>query len=138
MKRRAPLVAIFVLALVGCKKEEAPAPPAPTPKTSVSVETMMGQAAPTTAVEGQPKGTAPAKTETMPAENPGEVTPEKIDVNLANLENVVNGYYADTKRKPSSLEQLVAEHYLPRIPQAPAGKRYVLDAASLKVKTVNK
>ena len=43
----------------------------------------------------------------------------------------------DTKRKPRDLQQLVAEKYLTAVPPAPKGKKYVIDQATLAVKSVN-
>ena len=43
------------------------------------------------------------------------------------LTQAVRRYAAEQRKVPASLDDLVTEHYLPAIPQAPAGKRFAID-----------
>jgi hypothetical protein len=46
---------------------------------------------------------------------------------LSELTQAVRRYAAEQRKAPTSLDEVVAEHYLPAIPQAPAGKRFAID-----------
>jgi hypothetical protein len=131
------ILALAAVAISGCKKNEpaAEAPPAEKKSGGVSI----AEAAP----EGQP---APTPTTTAPAEtpaappaeaDPGSVSPEPMDVNISRLQSVVDSYYAENKRVPT-FEILLAGKYLNGLPTPPAGKKYVIDAKSITVKSVNK
>jgi hypothetical protein len=46
---------------------------------------------------------------------------------LSELTQAVRKYAAEQKKVPASLDELVANNYLPSIPEAPAGKKFAID-----------
>jgi len=56
-----------------------------------------------------------------------QTTPETHDMNLAPLMEAVTGYMGEFRRAPTSQEEMVKARYLPRVLQAPKGKRYVIN-----------
>ena len=58
-------------------------------------------------------------------------------IESVSLNQSVQLFYAQEGRYPKDLDELVTEKYLPRLPQAPFGKKIVYDANSGQVKVVN-
>jgi hypothetical protein len=75
-------------------------------------------------VAAEPSDTAPA-----PAPEPPPATPDETQVaaDPGELTQLVRKFGAEQRRVPASLDELVAQGYLERVPDAPAGKRWVID-----------
>jgi hypothetical protein len=50
-----------------------------------------------------------------------------VSKTLERLTQAVRKYAAETRNAPKSFDELVAAGYLPEAPQAPPGKKYVID-----------
>lgn len=78
----------------------------------------------------------PEPTSPVPAQSSGASAPS-ADAGLANLlaelTFAVRKFGAEQRRVPASLNELVAAGYLKTVPQAPAGKKFVIDTKELKV-----
>jgi hypothetical protein len=95
---------IVVFLLAACSKKSASTPDQPAASiTQVSV---------------------PSKSSDAPALAPNEVDYSKI---LDRLTQAVRKYAAETRAEPKSLNDLVTAGYLSELPEAPAGKKYVID-----------
>jgi hypothetical protein len=57
-------------------------------------------------------------------------------VDIVGLQQGIQMFQAQEGRNPRDLNELVAKQYLPRIPTAPAGMRYVYNPASGEVRAV--
>jgi membrane-bound lytic murein transglycosylase B len=113
MLNRLACIALLALA-VGCDKSSPPPPTAAEP------------AAPAT----EPNAPAPASAEpnTEPEAASAAVDASQIPTLLAELTQVVRRYGAEQRRAPRTLDELVTQGYLTRIPEAPAGKRFAINA----------
>ena len=101
--------------LAGCgNRSETPA----TPNAAVTTEAAPGPAA---------------------AEVTAATTASEADLGavLAELTQVLRKYGFERKDLPKTVEVLVAAGYLPAMPQAPAGKKFAIDAKSVKIVLVN-
>ncbi|MBM3835375.1 MAG: hypothetical protein FJ403_19285 [Verrucomicrobia bacterium] len=98
---------------------------------------------------GKNAETTPAKTSnstatgnplTAPADYLGAVGKAKRSaertVDLASLNRAIQLFHAQEDRFPATLNELVAEHYLPSLPSAPAGMRIIYDASKGEVRIV--
>jgi competence protein ComGC len=70
------------------------------------------------------------KTETSPTGAPG-------NTELAGLTQQVRRYSFEKHKLPQSLDELVTAGYLKAVPQAPAGKKYAIDASRAEVILLN-
>jgi hypothetical protein len=95
-----------VLALAGCSKK--PAAPAPLSNTTES-----------------PAATAPAQPNA--AATTADDANANLDKTVARLTQALRKFAAENRRVPKSLDELVSAGYLPELPGAPAGKRFVFD-----------
>ena len=82
-------------------------------------------AGPEPAAESQPAATA------LPAE-PAEPSSTTVDDSAATalaaeLTQVVRKYAAEKQRAPKGFEEIVAARYLPSVPVAPGGRKFVID-----------
>lgn len=141
---------VLLAVLVGCGRQESPAPVVAPQKAQKSpampsiANNPAAEVAPTPVSDaatppGPPGTSAPTAPTMTPAAQKSEfATPEVevVDVNISRLQEAVGSYERDTKRKPKDLQQLVTERYLPAVPPAPKGKRYVIDQDTLTVKSV--
>ncbi len=59
-----------------------------------------------------------------------------IDPRLNELQEAVYQYAQDRKQKPRSLDEVIAARYLPAMPVAPKGKKFVMNTENLEVKLV--
>lgn len=57
-------------------------------------------------------------------------------VDLTTLQQAIQAFQAGEDRLPSSLQELVTEGYLPRLPATPAGMRFAYDAQRGQVRLV--
>ena len=96
------LLALVFLAGMGCRKHsEAPSDSSPASASS-----------------------APAPKE-APNKASGGTTLDQTAL-LAQLTQAVRRYGVEQRRAPKSLEELVAQGYLPALPEAPAGKKFAI------------
>jgi hypothetical protein len=130
LRRCCCVLAVTALMLAsGCKKQEAAPPPEPAPKAQgVSID-----------------GGAEAAPAPVPAAAPtaeaGEPAAEPVNVTEAELlEKVQYAYFTYCREHtapPRDFSVLVAEKYLPALPVAPPGKKFVIDNKNFKVLLVN-
>ena len=127
------LSALFVLlAMTGCKKQEAAPKAEPAPKApGVSIDAApSSEPAPANPVPPAPSADAPA----------ADAADQPKTSDAENVEKVQYAYYSYCREHtspPRDFSVLVAEHYLPALPVAPPGKKFVLDNKNLKVLLVN-
>ncbi|HSH94559.1 MAG TPA: hypothetical protein VK968_10475 [Roseimicrobium sp.] len=126
------LVLTALLALSGCGKSEKTAKPQQTPATPSASTPVAVNAAETTAAPPPPTSSdtlaaAPAAAAAAPAAEP----------DIAALEAALKGYMGEFNRIPANFEQIVQSGYLAKVPQAPAGMKYVLDTKNKKVTLVS-
>lgn len=57
-------------------------------------------------------------------------------VDVASVNQAIQMFHVDQGRFPKDLNELVAEKYMPKIPDAPFGSKLVYDATTGKVKVV--
>jgi hypothetical protein len=103
------LIGCWLAVWVGCGKQPAPPPSAAQP----SVENAARPADSSTVVT-QAEASAVAPDEARMAAVLGELT------------QVVRKYSVERRRVPKTLEELVANGYLTRIPPAPTGKKFAI------------
>jgi len=131
-----PLLLLAVLAacsLAACGHKETPAAPPPSSPAATSV----------TVEQAVPEAPPPPAPATAPAPAAGEASDNSVGADLANtyladLQSIVDSYYAVTKKKPADFSQLVSAGFLQALPPAPAGKRYTIEPGSMKVKISNR
>jgi hypothetical protein len=110
------LIRVLLLALLaaaaGCGKPASPSPKPPEPQ------------APAVAAPAEPSTeSAPAE----PAPPPAVMDEAQIATAIAELTQAVRKYGVEQRRAPKSLDELVAQGYLSRVPEAPAGKKFAID-----------
>ena len=76
---------------------------------------------------------AAAITATKAVVNTGSLAAEAEAAILEQLTQAVRKYGMEKQRVPKSLDELVAAGYLTQLPEAPAGKKFVLDARTMDV-----
>jgi hypothetical protein len=91
-----------------------------------------GAAPPTNAASGNPL-TAPA--DYLGAAAKAKTASERT-IDTVSLNQAVQLFYAGEGRFPNELKELVAEGYLPRLPDAPPGMQIVYDPVRGQVKVV--
>jgi len=130
-------LALAVMVTSGCgQQDQAPAqthsaaPPAPS-KALPSLSSESGTAAPPPAPAAAVSSTAPQAVATPVASQAEGVDVEQLSI-------VVGAYYGETKKKPTSLKELVAGGFLPKEPVPPQGQAFVIDPETLKVKLVSR
>ena len=105
------LIACWLTLWIGCGKQPSPSPSPPEPTT------------PKTAPAADLSGTVPrvAPAAGAPADE------AQIAALLNELSQAVRKYGAEQQRVPKTLEELVANGYLSRVPPAPAGKKFAIN-----------
>src|SRR3954463_15573514 len=73
------------------------------------------------------KPAATATPQTSPGATTTVVSESDTSKTLDRLTQAVRKYAAETHSEPKSLNELVAAGYLPELPEAPAGKKFVID-----------
>ena len=116
VKSRAFLLPLAWLASAGCHKETPPAD------------------ATNPAAGGNP---ATAPVDYFSAIAKGKITAETT-VETASLNQAVQLFLAQEGRFPKDLNELVGPNYLPKLPEPPAGKKFVYNPANGEVKVVPK
>jgi hypothetical protein len=104
--------ALLLAACVGCGKSSSSAPASsatPAPAIAAPAESSTEPAAP------------------EPAAAAAAVDEAQIATAIAELTQAVRKYGVEQRRAPKSLDELVAQGYLSRVPEAPAGKRFAID-----------
>ena len=106
---RARFVLVCLLAcLSGCGKQ-----PAASPASGEAV-----------AVSAAAPASSPAQ---LASPNAAAQDQPQIEALLKELTQAVRRYSVEQRRVPRNLEELAASGYLPGVPAAPAGKRFVID-----------
>jgi hypothetical protein len=126
-------VAIMAAVLCGCGKHSEQ--PAPTQPASVSADSAASQqpgepTAPPSSAQPTPAASAPAPAATTPAAAPSNANTEAA---LATLTQAVRKYSFEQRRMPKSLQEVISAGYISPMPQAPPGKKFVLDAKNVQV-----
>lgn len=67
-----------------------------------------------------------------------EHAPASTAPDMEKLAAAVQGYYKEYGIKPGGFEQIVRSGYLAKEPEAPAGKKFVIDPQTMKISLVNK
>ena len=70
-------------------------------------------------------------------EDTGNVTPEPPQAHLDVLQEVIDSFVSQTGRTPAGFEELVNGRFMSRLPQAPAGKRFVIDPKTAQLSLAN-
>jgi nitrous oxide reductase accessory protein NosL len=117
MTPRLLLVWVVVLAFTGCGKRPETASPAPT-LAKDSSQTAAG----TPAAEQTP---APAPRSDAPGAD--------LAATLSNLTQALRKYSFEHQRLPKTFSEVVAAGYVKDMPQAPAGKKFEIDAKTVRV-----
>jgi hypothetical protein len=78
-----------------------------------------------TACGKKPAATAPSQ-QTSPSSNAATSESDQSKT-LERLTQAVRKYAAETRSTPKSLNDLVGAGYLTEMPEAPAGKKYIID-----------
>jgi hypothetical protein len=129
----------------------APPPPPPAAVSDVSLDKNVAATPPggTTAPTNVPSALPPPTTDEGLAAITKGMTPKEIkefketasfethDTQIGLISEAANSYYNENKKAPASVEELVRGGYLPRLLQAPKGKKYVIDPQSLAVTSIN-
>src|SRR6266850_5412705 len=103
------LIACLIASWVGCGKQPASAP---------------SPAEPTAGNAARPADPSAAVTRTNSSvEAPDDAALAAV---LGELTQVVRKFSVENRRVPKNLEELVANGYLTRVPQAPAGKKFAI------------
>jgi hypothetical protein len=114
----------ILLFSVGCKKSPPPETKMPAPLQ------------PLTPSDGTPPP-APDPTASQTAA-PVAATAMDTETTLVTLNSMVSDFSMSRKRLPNGIEELVALKLLPAVPEAPPGKKYVIDPQSRRVVLANK
>ena len=120
------------IAVAGCgKKPEPPALPPPEPASKPIAESLPPPPAlPTVAPPGNSNPALPQKTEAEAA------TIAMAQSRAMGISMIVEQFYEKNGRVPKDLNELVAAKMLLKVPAAPPGMRYVIDAQSRRVAVV--
>jgi hypothetical protein len=109
--RKHGLLICLLAAWVGCGKTPPATPPSPTPTAAPAEAT------------AEPPGSSPEQNAAKPAPPTDEA---QIAAVLGELTQAVRRYAVEQRRAPKTLDELVAQGYLDRVPEAPAGKRFAI------------
>ena len=157
---RVALIVVAAASLSGCgggtDDSLAVPTPAPKPRTvrgftrwnaggTAAPETSATTPPPPTAAAGQTPGAVPpgpedefkGMTPKQIEEFKKNATPETHDTNIGLVAQAVLAYNGEFGHAPATLEQLVSTGFLHHVPKAPKGKKYVIDAKTLSVKSVD-
>jgi len=134
-----PLPYLFSIAItftaIGCSDpilENEPASPAPAPpQTTVSMDLN-----PAATVVAPPDGTVPLSTSTNANNAFPEVTATEQTLHTLNM--FLIEYQAGGGQIPATIEEMIARKIIPKIPPAPAGKRFEVDQQKAMVTFVDK
>jgi hypothetical protein len=73
---------------------------------------------------GKPSSSAPPTPEPLPQAAADEA---ELTAALGELTQVVRRFAAEQRRAPKTLDELVAQGYLSRVPEPPAGKKFAIN-----------
>ena len=128
---KAPLLIAIGLAailLIGCGKSEQSSqtstPPTPAADDAAAVAATNQQDSVGQALEKYGKTMATAKKNTL------------IKVDTITVDRAVQAFHADRGQNPATLDELVKEGFLPRLPELPSGMKYSYNADTGEVKVV--
>lgn len=124
MKRLLPILVVVLLPLIGCgRKEQASQstpPPSPSDGVSTNQQDSTGQA-----LEKYGRTMATVKKST------------EVKMDLITVNNAILAFQADRGENPASLDELVTEKFLPKLPPLPAGKKYSYNPQTGEAKVVD-
>lgn len=121
-------LAVMVVVLIGCGKSEQLTPAAPSASTDQSSATTVStnqQDSTGQALEKYGHTLAKAKNTAL----------TKTD--LITVDRAIQSFMADRGKNPESLDELIKEGFLPRLPDLPTGKKYSYNAQTGEVKIVD-
>jgi len=123
-----------VLALGACKPKPEPPPPTPVePKAPPSGTVSLLPPSDNSAPPPPSAESAPVRAETTRTEPP----PEENNVNET-LTSIIRDFYDSNGRLPKDIQELVTLRLISKIPEAPPGKKFVLDPVKKRAILVNK
>ena len=105
-------MACLLATWIGCGRQPTSSPPPAEPTAARDV-------APTNASTAIPQGNAPTAATA--------VDEAEIAAVLNGLTQAVRKYSVEQRRVPKTLEEVAANGYLSRVPQAPAGKKFAIN-----------
>lgn len=125
-----------LLAMVGCGKQpQSASEPAKSPKSASEMPTLASPstaAAPALPPDAPPTAQAPAQpADVKPDPSMSQVPPGFGGADALNM--VIANFYSEHGRQPRDLNELVIMKAIPRLPEAPAGKKFVLEGGRVKV-----
>lgn len=114
------LIAVLLLLLTGCGKQEPPTPAVP-PKSPTTMPSLQ-----------------PAETKSVGTAAPSQLEASKIPilntkVDLDALTKALVNYCKKTQANPISLDEVVKAGFLPGLPALPPGKKFDIDRDTYKV-----
>lgn len=124
MKRLLPILVVALIPFAGCGKKEPASqstpPPAPSDGMRTNQQDSTGQA-----LEKYGRTMATVKKST------------EVKMDLITVNNAILAFQADRGENPSSLDELVTEKFLPKLPPLPSGKKYSYNPQTGEVKVVD-
>ncbi len=114
--------AALVVALVGCSKSNEPSQPATA-------------SAPTPANTNQPQSAGQALEQYGHTLATAKTTAQR-KVDTITVDRAIQAFQADRGQNPQSLDELIKEGFLPKLPELPAGMKYNYDPQKGEVTVV--
>jgi hypothetical protein len=120
-----PWILLLSLLVTGCRRQAEPRTVyLPMPRLSVS---SAESATPSAGTEG------PSQSEALAVAALDDTTQEGVDATLATLNSMVADFPLSYNRTPKDLDELVTLKLLPKVPEAPPGKKYAIDPKAQQV-----
>jgi hypothetical protein len=123
MLSRLVLPLLPAILLTGCGKSSETSRPTPVSTTDPS--------------QAKKTDAAPATERTTVAAAFSQASEAALNAALAQLTQALRKYSFEHQRVPKSIGEIVAAGYLKDMPQAPAGKKFAIDAKTVQVVLVN-
>lgn len=86
---------------------------------------------------GKKEASAPVVPATVEAPAPANTEAADNAALLGQLTQTLRKFSAEKQRVPKTLQELTAAGYLPALPAAPAGKKFVINEKKVEVELVN-
>ncbi|MEW6304459.1 MAG: hypothetical protein AB1705_13360 [Verrucomicrobiota bacterium] len=138
MRTIIPSLLIAGLVATGCGAKTESPPASATPAKPIAITAPAeGQVAPPAPPDAPTDPNAASATPAAPSDNPEGLTPEPFNTAAHSLDQIVQQYIQDQRRNPKSFDEVVKAGYLPIVPVAPKGKKYVIDQKTFHVVEVN-
>jgi hypothetical protein len=143
MLKRAVLISLLALSFAGCGKKADDAPPSPPSRPTVAPKPNPDPQAQGKENEPPPPD-APGTPQAMVFQNrPAEALEDDFKTAPAHmtradmLTTCVRKFIVAYGKPPKTLDEMVEKGILPRLPPAPAGKKFVYDETTKRVIVVN-